>query len=111
MSVQVELLNKFLITLCPATTQTAINNVFQNFYKEPLPVMYEGINNIQLFIHDKNGMTSGAAINGIILGIFMARISETPENQEIFKGWLEQYSKVKGEHVIDFQQEKAKRRH
>jgi len=41
----------------------------------------------------------------------MARISENPENQEIFKGWLEQYSKVKGEHVIDFQQEKAKRRY
>lgn len=109
MAVQVQTLNQFIITLCPEETQNAINNVFKNFYDQPLPVMCEGINNIQYFIRDKNNpLASAAAINGIVIGILMARVSET--QSQIFEGWLDEYRKVKGEHVIDFQQHLAKRR-
>lgn len=110
MAVQVTLLNRFVITLCDKDSQVALNNVFKNFSELPLQVMCEGINNIQWFIKHENKLISGAALNGLALGIMMAKMSEDPEQQAVFEGWLEQYSKINGDHVIDFQQHKAKRR-
>ena len=82
MAVQVNLLNQFLLSIVTDETKEAINKVFLNFNAAPIPVMAEGINNIQWFFNQENKMVGSGAINGVILGIMMARVSEHPKNRE-----------------------------
>lgn len=109
MSVPLTQIRLFLETLLPEQAKIGVDDVFKSYEAQGFPTVCQGINAIQPFIHNDDVEVSAAAINGILVGLLLAKSSETPEIQKIIDGWLEQYKRTKGEHVIDFTQFKIKR--
>lgn len=107
--VQVQLIERFLITLIPSDHIVPVQNVFRSFQNDTKGTTFSGINEIQSYIRDENELVRAGAINGLLVGIFLARVSEEPDMQKIIEGWLEQYRRVKGEHVIDFNQFRSRK--
>lgn len=111
MAVQVNLLHQFILELVPdlpAPNVSHIQGTFDAFKEDPLPVVAAGLTHIQKFMAMGEPASSGT-FNGIMFGIFIASVSESEDYAEIFKGFLENQQRGRGEHVVNLSQFKAKR--
>lgn len=103
MSVDLKLLNKWLLTLVSPDTEPGINLFFDNFGKSPIQCFNEGMGGWQHWCSHKQLEVSSAAYHGMIMGIIVAKMSEDDEiRKKLFEMWIEQHAREKGENVVSF---------
>lgn len=109
--VDLKILNQFMLTISPANTHSSINVLFQNVAGEPTACAAQGLNGMKQFVGHKDLETQAAAVNGILTGIFIAHASTMDEFRNVLVGYIELVKRSKGEHVVDFNQYRAKKGH
>lgn len=104
-----QLLEKMVLSFVDEPAKIPISNVFANFKSNPVETTVEGVSDLKSFISHPDVMVRSAAINGMMVGMFMAKISENATSF-IFTNYLEETARIRGQNVYCFLEEKAKRR-
>lgn len=102
-------LEKFLLTIIPEDAKPEFSKAFAQFRSDRAPSLALGINVVQRFFHDENKNVQIAAVNSLVIGMWMADCTQDQEFLDMFDEWLKQYGRFKGENVVDFLQAKAGR--
>lgn len=103
------ILEKFLLTLIPDKAKPEFSNAFTQFRSDRAPSLGLGITVIQKFFHDEREDVQVAAVNSLVIGMWMADCTQDDEFIKMFEGWLEAYKRFEGENVVDFMQARAGR--
>lgn len=111
MSVDLKLLNKWLLTLVTPDTEPGVNLFFDSFAKEPLMLFNQGMVGWQHWFNSPNLEVSSAVMHGMIMGMLIASMSENQEwRLKLFELWIEQHGREKGDNVVSFLARKAEER-
>lgn len=103
------ILEKFLLTLIPDRAKTEFGKAFNQFRSDRAPSLGLGIHVIQKFFQDEREDIQIAAVNCLVIGMWMADCTQDDEFIKMFEGWLEAYNRFEGGNVVDFLQAKAGR--
>lgn len=100
MAVDTKFLNKFLLPMFAPETQPLINKLFDQFEKEPGASYNSCVAGFHFYLNTTDERST-AAVNGVVLGIFMCSLAERPEFKEMFEKCIAYDSKSKGENVVN----------
>lgn len=107
-----ELLEKWLVELLPSDGKHLIQALMECTKEQPGVQFIQGMLEIYPAIHDGEKSVQIAAINGLLTGICLGE--SWRRNQEgtrrHLEGYLEHQARKRGEHVVDFFVERAKKR-
>ena len=107
MPVDMETLEKFVDTFIEAEGQKAIRSIFHTFRQAPEVAWMDAMGTFVHWLNDPNVQTSSAAVHGVLMGMFAARLTEMPELKEkFFSKYFEQYARNMGENVESFMDHK-----
>ena len=98
------------MTLVHPEGRSTIRKMFQSFFDNKLKVVANGMENLQGFLQHENQTVHLAAVNGMLMGLFLANACCDKELKKIFfDQYLEAHSKDIGENVVDFLDHKQKK--
>ncbi len=111
MAVQVDLLQRFLDTLTEDAAKGPLLEMFKRFEAMPLATTSNGLEHlIFYYLKNEDAEYKASAINGLCIGIFMARISEDPLLRKFFEKQIELYKRHMGENVTQLNQYKIEKK-
>ena len=102
MSVQLLLLEDFLITVVPPETRLGIQKVFAAYRKNPVGTLLDSFKYLPRLYYSGDAIQQANTITATAMGIVMAASTENPEIRTIFQNWLEAEARARGENVYDF---------
>lgn len=110
MAVELDLIEQFLLTIFPTEVKADFIQALKDYRNNPPFLLANSINATQTYFRCDDQQVRWGSVNGVICGMLMCDISNRPNGKEMFEGWLEAYARHNGENVVDFLQQKAKRK-
>lgn len=88
-------------------SQKNVNLIFEKYHQNPIESFNNGWSTFNFWL-TKDGETSTAAANGLMLGVLLCHRLETdPDFKKYVEDSMEKYHRAQGENVVNFQNFKA----
>jgi hypothetical protein len=96
-------------------SRAQIGRLFDAYRDHKLNAFDSGMKTFQFFVFGDHTLepvdTVSSCILSFVAGVFMASISQDEEfHQSLFDGFIEQCAKDRGENIVDFAQERIKKK-
>lgn len=108
--VDLKILEEFMVKYTNSEASEGIHKVFMGFTEDPARNLASGFNNICPYTTHQDINVRSSAVNGMLLGMFLARASEDQELRRFFlEGFIEAVKKDKNENVYTLLDYKIKK--
>lgn len=108
-AVNIKLLEEFLLSAIHAKGKEPVHHFFVMLRKNPVESTMTMLHKMAAPITQGDAPEAWAAINGVLLGISLAHISNNSNLVSFVEGYLEEKRKAAGGNVVDFAVKKAGR--